>query len=126
MLEELKQKVLDLFYQDKPLEAHQFLQTLQEAYDLTDFLEKEEIKLLTKDVATLQTFLKEEQNQFQDPSWTRFYDEPEYKIYYRYVQGEPLCSLYLERVIEAPLLNLMALLAEAQLYTNWVPRCSKS
>ena len=58
--------------------------------------------------------------------WIMFIDLPEYKIYYRYEPGQPICSLYLERVINAPVINLMALLAEAQLYKEWVPMTSKS
>jgi hypothetical protein len=32
----------------------------------------------------------------------------------------------MEKVIEAPMLDLMATIAEAQLYRKWVPTCRKS
>lgn len=72
----------------------------------------------------MMNFLDEQENGRLE--WTRYYDLPEYKIYYRYTPGQPLCGIYLERVIEAPLVNLMAVLAEAQLYKNWVPMTKKS
>jgi|LauGreDrversion4_2_1035121.scaffolds.fasta_scaffold196614_2 hypothetical protein len=58
--------------------------------------------------------------------WTVYYDLPDYKIYYKFEPGSYLCSLYLEKVIEAPMINLMSILAEAQLYNQWVPMTRKS
>ncbi len=58
--------------------------------------------------------------------WLVYWDLPEYKIYYKFEAGSYLCSLYLEKVIDAPMINLMAVLAEAQLYKDWVPMTRKS
>ena len=74
-------------------------------------METEEIKLLVSDIAILTNFIEESKT--GRVQWTKYYDLPDYKIYYRYMPGQPLCSLFLEREIKAPMLNLMALLAEA-------------
>ena len=44
--------------------------------------------------------------------WHRYKDKPENKIYYQLEPGQSLITLYIERVFEAPLINLAALLAE--------------
>jgi len=45
--------------------------------------------------------------------WIIYDDKPEKKIYYRKDEGFANLTVYLEKVIEAPMLNFMALLAEA-------------
>ena len=53
-------------------------------------------------------------------------DLEELKIYYKLEAGFANCTLYMEKVINAPMINLMAVLAEAQLYSEWVPMTRKS
>ena len=59
-------------------------------------------------------------------SWTVYKDQEELKIKYKLEQGFANCTLYMEKVIQAPMLNLMAVLAEAQLYKEWIPMTKKS
>ena len=58
--------------------------------------------------------------------WNVYKDLPLEKIYYRFEGASSLCSLYLEKVITAPIINVMAVLAEAQLYKEWVPTTKRS
>ena len=48
------------------------------------------------------------------------------KIYYKLEAGFNNCTLYMEKIINAPMINLMAVLAEAQLYKDWIPMTRKS
>lgn len=61
-----------------------------------------------------------------DDSWTRYKDTDEVKIFYKLESGFSNCTLFMEKVIEAPAVNLMATLAEAQLYNQWVPLTRRS
>ena len=49
----------------------------------------------------------------RDQSWIRHKDTPEVKIYYKLEEGLKNCTLYMEKVIQAPLINLLAVFAEA-------------
>ena len=61
-----------------------------------------------------------------DKSWTVYKDQEELKIFYKLEEGFANCTLYMEKVINAPMINLMAVLAEAQLYDQWIPLTKKS
>ena len=58
--------------------------------------------------------------------WTKFSDKETQKIYYKQEAGLNQLTLYLEQVIEAPLINLFAILGEVQLFKNWVPMTKQS
>ena len=53
--------------------------------------------------------------------WTKSIDKPNLKVYYQQVKGNAQCTLYMDTVIKAPLFNLIAVIAEAQLYKTWIP-----
>lgn len=122
------QKILALFYDDEPLKAYKLLQQLQSTHGETEpvkkFSKTEEMTILKQDYEILTNFQEEVKSKRKD--WVIFIDKPDYKIWYRYEPGQPICSLYLERVFHAPIINLMAVLAEAQLYKEWVPMTSSS
>ena len=61
-----------------------------------------------------------------DQSWTRHKDTPEVKIFYKQENGFSNMTLYMEKVIRAPLINVLAILAEAQLMRQWVPLMKRS
>ena len=61
-----------------------------------------------------------------DDSWTRYKDTDQEKIFYKLETGFTNCTLFMQKVIEAPAINLMATLAEAQLYNQWVPLTRRS
>lgn len=60
------------------------------------------------------------------PNWIRFSDKPDYKLFYRQEPGFPGITLYMEGVIKAPLMNMFAVLAEVQLFKDWIPMTKKS
>jgi hypothetical protein len=44
--------------------------------------------------------------------WKRYKDKPESKIYYQLEPGQRIVTLYIEKVFDAPIINLCAFLAE--------------
>lgn len=75
--------------------------------------------MLEKDFQILGHFLEELKGDMSD--WNKQTDNDHTKIYYRQEEGLPGITLYLEAVINAPLLNLFAVLGEVQLFKEWVP-----
>jgi len=60
------------------------------------------------------------------PNWIRHTDKPEKKIYYRHEEGVKSMSLYIEGVIDAPLMNLLLVLAEVELFKTFIPMIKES
>jgi hypothetical protein len=88
----------------------------------TDFVTSEEMQLLRKDFSIIDHFLEELKRQhLKDAGWTKFSDKGDSKIYYKQEPGVKSLTLYLEDVIEAPMINLFAILGEVQLFKNWIP-----
>ena len=142
--EEAKTEILRLFSIDEPLLAENELKKLgkltisnfdpsyhigarvkndqpqnPELIALFDEFEKtEQMQLLMKDVVILQQFREEIRAiaDGSDQSWTRHKDTPDVKIFYKIEDGFRNCTLYMEKVINAPLINVLAVLAEAQLF----------
>ena len=81
------------------------------------------MQLLAKDVVILNSFRDEIQaiSEGRDESWIRHKDTPEVKIFYKLEDGLKNCTLYMEKIVRAPLINLLAVFAEAQLFNQWVP-----
>ena len=48
------------------------------------------------------------------------------KIFYKYEDGFKNCTLYMEKIVRAPMINLLATFAEAQLFSSWVPLNKRS
>ena len=90
---------------------------------LGEFEETEQMQLLSKDFVILNSFRDEIQGiaDGTDQTWVRHKDTPELKIFYKLEDGLTNCTLYMEKVVHAPLINLLALIAEAQLFNQWVP-----
>ena len=82
---------------------------------LEEFEQSEPMQLLAKDVVIMNMFREEIKGiaDGSDQSWTRHKDTPEVKIFYKYEDGFRNCTLYMEKVINAPLINLLAIFAEA-------------
>lgn len=74
--------------------------------------------MLAKDVVILNSFREEIEAiaDGRDQSWIRHKDTEEVKIFYKLEDGLKNCTLYMEKVIRAPLINLLAIFAEAQLF----------
>ena len=58
--------------------------------------------------------------------WTMYKNTDELKIFYRQEAGKQNITLYLEKVIECPLINFAMILCEADLFTEWLPLVVKS
>ena len=133
-----KQEILRLFYADEPLQAaEKFKQLVEEAGvegsgvsegQVVEFQATEEIRKLLTDVEILDAFREQIAGieSGADKSWTVYKDQEELKIFYKLEEGFANCTLYMEKVINAPMINLMAVLAEAQLYDQWIPLTKKS
>lgn len=69
-------------------------------------------------------------NQFRDGKvgreWFKFTDYPTIKLYYKKEKNRNLYTFYCEKLVEAPLFNLVSIIAEAQTYKNWVPLLYRS
>ena len=114
-------KVRSLFFADEPIKAYEELKKLDPSLSsVQDFLNSEEMTQLRHDYANITNFLRSDEQQSFD-AWTRHKDSPGYKIFYKYVPDHPICSVYIERIVEAPILNIMALIFECDLYKDWVP-----
>jgi len=71
------------------------------------------MEMLRKDLQIIEHFLEELKNHdLKSAGWTKFSDKGDSKIYYKQEEGIKSLTLYLEDVIEAPLLNLFAILGE--------------
>ena len=58
--------------------------------------------------------------------WYKFANGEDMKIWYKQEEGKNLYSVYCEKIIEAPIENFLSILAEAQLFKEWVPLTYKS
>ena len=61
-----------------------------------------------------------------DKNWLKLTDYPTQKVYYRLENGRSLYTFYCEKLIKAPIFNVLSVIAEAQTYKNWIPRLYKS
>lgn len=77
--------------------------------------------MLTQEMEIIEDFLHEIRTNKKMKGWGKQTDTPKQKIYFRNEQGIKSITMYLEQVIDAPLLNLFALLSEIDLFKNWMP-----
>lgn len=54
-------------------------------------------------------------------NWTLYFDEPTRKVKYKYEDGLKLVSCLSEAIIEAPLVDVLSLFAEIDLFKDWFP-----
>lgn len=54
-------------------------------------------------------------------SWTTYYNEPTRKVAYKTEEGMNLISCLCEATVNAPLINVMSLFAEIDLFKDWFP-----
>lgn len=62
----------------------------------------------------------------EDDNWKKFANGENLKLFYKQEPGNSLYSFYGEKVIDAPIFNVLSILAEAQTYKDWVPFTYKS
>ena len=74
-------------------------------------MKREEIKMLEKDFMILDHFLTELRKNDMS-NWVKFSEKGSTKIFYRQDPGLKGLTVYLEKVINAPLMHLLAVLVE--------------
>ena len=85
-----------------------------------EFMLQEEVVMLREDFKIIEEMLAKEMSGNLD-GWHRYKDKPETKIYYKIEDGHPIVTTYAEQIVEAPLINIAALIAEVSLLKEWVP-----
>ena len=82
------------------------------------FLESPEVRAVREDTELFHYFFETTTN---EDTWTQYYDEPTRKVKYKYEDGLSLVSCLCEAIIDAPLMNLVALFCEIDLFKDWFP-----
>ncbi len=59
--------------------------------------------------------------QIKESDWVSYYNEPTRKVRYKYEQGCNLVSCISEAIIEAPLVNVISLFGEIDMFKDWFP-----
>ena len=85
---------------------------------VTAFLESQEVEAVRNDTELFHYYFKTISN---EEDWTKYYDEPTRKVRYKYEDGMTYVSCLCEGIIEAPLMNLVALFVEIDLFKDWFP-----
>ena len=58
--------------------------------------------------------------------WSKFTNYDSLKVWYKKEEGLDLYTFYCEKLVRAPLFNLLSIIAEAQTYKDWVPLLYRS
>ena len=128
--------IFKFFYEDEPREAFKLLCSMGKVSILTrcletdmkegklkfkdetnkeeafkEFLLQEEVLMLREDFKIIEEMLAKEMQGNLD-GWQMYKDKPKSKIYYKIEDGHPIVTVYAEQVVEAPLINIAALIAE--------------
>ena len=85
---------------------------------MEDFLKTEEVNHVSESKELFDYYFKERE---QAESWTVHTEEPDKKISYKYVEGEPYVSIMYECTVEAPIINTLNLFAELDHFVDWMP-----
>ena len=134
--EEMKKKVMDLYLEDEPLRAWAEMENMEamanegkiDQSSLAEFKEMEQMQILAQDVVILNQFLAtvEKIKDGTDKSWDIEKDTEDIKIFYKVDNETKQMTIYGEKVIKAPMINLLAIIAEADLMKEWLPMMVRS
>ena len=80
--------------------------------------------LLRKDYLILTEYLDVIRGDMRD--WTRHTDKEKIKVFYKQEKSLKTITIYLEGVVEAPMIHLFSVMGEVELFKNWVPLTKKS
>ncbi len=112
-------RALELHSSDKLLQCARALEAASEAGEgdaaVRRRLESDEFRAIRAEVAELRHFTTSLDN---DDGWTLSYDGAKTKVWYRKERGNATHTMRISGLIRAPLLNLAALLYEADLYSE--------
>ncbi len=89
-----------------------------EAPEVKEFLNSDEV-LATKDDIEMFSYFFEELEKTNE--WISYYDEPTRKLRYKYEESSPMVSCLLEAIVDAPMMHVLSLLCEIDLFKNWFP-----
>lgn len=130
--------MIDIFYKDEARYARILLKKLEEVASGPDgelkshareILETNiECKTLIGDFLIYEDCLTSMGpiNEGNLEGWTTFLNNEETKFFYKKEEGRPLYTFFCEKKINAPIFNVLSILAEAQLYSEWIPLMYKS
>ena len=85
--------------------------------------------MLKTDLETLEKSMKYNtmvRNGSYGDEWYKYIDREDMKILYRQEGNEGLYTFFLEKIVKAPLFDLLSVVAEVQTYKDWVPLMYKS
>jgi hypothetical protein len=85
---------------------------------ILSFLQSDEV-MATKDDVEMFNYFFEELDKTNE--WISYYDEPTRKLRYKYEEGSPMVSCLLEATIDAPIMHVLSLFCEIDLFKNWFP-----
>ena len=125
-----QQIVKDLFFADEQLEAMKVLKIIGKSFtktqdscradsQLTNGTEEAVAEFMDSELVTTlrneSRILKETIDELNGPmgDWSRFKDTRDYKVFYKMEPGVTSLSVYMEGTVNAPVLNVLAVLAEA-------------
>ena len=84
-------------------------------------MESSEVKSIHSDKEMFDYFFTEINNEEKLKEWTTYYDEPTRKVKYKYEEGLTLVSCLCEAIVEAPMINVLSLFCEIDLFKDWFP-----
>ena len=83
-----------------------------------DFLNSEEVVTLVEDKELFDYYFTVMDS---IDGWTEYYNEPTKKVRYKYEEGMSLVSCLCEAIIDAPIMNVLSLFIEMDLFHQWFP-----
>lgn len=86
------------------------------------FMQTEEVRCVKEDRELFNYFFEQIA---PDTKWTNYYDEPTRKVKYKYEDGLNLVSCISEAIIEAPLVHVLSLFSEIDMFKDWFPNVTE-
>ena len=119
--EEEVQIVVGLYKEDKLLEAMDLLMSLQEKYHKS-FDDNEKIRELMSDYKDVNEIFDNVENK---DNWVEALTG-KVRVMYKKLENSKSYSFLTEGVIKAPLFNFISIVYETDLYSTWLPYCTRS
>ena len=139
-LEEAEATFKELFYDDQTEDCQEFIKVIEITLDegkvyktnadgsksvlkreeevVQKFLNCDEVLATKDDVEMFGYFFD---TLAKTNEWISYYDEPTRKLRYKYEEGSPMVSCLLEATVDAPIMHVLSLFCEIDLFKNWFP-----
>jgi hypothetical protein len=135
---QLRTELIKWFYKDRANECQDLLKHFETMLQAGKVVSAEEGRaVLTKESDEVKSFYESEEvshtihdldmfnfyfeTMARQSEWTDYYDEPTRKVRYKYEDGMSLVSCVCEAIVEAPMVNVLSLFAEVDLFATWFP-----